>query len=64
MIHWRKKSPGECDTQVGTAWHHAAEGEVLVTPDDVILDDENWERLPDPAPKTRTKPAAAAAEED
>lgn len=65
MARWRKRSPGTCDTQVVDQWHRTSQGEVLETPDHVLLNDEDWERLDDPPTKPRkTKPAAPAAEED
>ncbi len=64
MIHWRKRTPGSCDTQIGEQWHRTSQGEVLVTPDGTLLNDEDWEPLDEPAKPRKTKPAAAAAEED
>ncbi len=63
MARWRKRTPGTCDTQVGEQWHRTSQGEVLETPDHVVLNTEDWV-LDEPGKPRKTKPAAAAAEED
>jgi len=62
MIRWRKVSPGSCDTQVGESWHRTASGETLDTPDDVLLNTDDW--VVDDAPAPKRKAAAVAAQED